>query len=115
MTILVLEDDAAVRHVVVRVLTARGHRCTEAAGLSDAARSMNECPPDAVLSDVDLGADDGIDACLELRSRRPGLPILMMTGDPASAQRIDAAGLGPALRKPFLMRELESALEAIGF
>lgn len=114
MNVLVADDDDAVRRVVVRVLTARGHRCAQAACLADMEAVMRESAPDAVVSDVGLGADDGLEACLKLRAGRPRLPILMMTGDLRSAQRVAAAGLGPALDKPFMLSEFEAALAAIG-
>lgn len=114
MRILIADDDAVVLRLVLRLLAQRGHACTttnSGTGLKWLARSD---PPDAVLSDISLGDDDGVAVCLRLRAERPGLRILMMTADPASAERAARAGLGRALQKPFTVQELHEALAAIG-
>ena len=66
--------------------------------------------PDAVLSDIDMPRCDGLRACSLLRASRPGLRIILMTGDPSSAARAKAAGFPTVLRKPFSLAELEDAL-----
>ncbi|MBI4425123.1 MAG: response regulator [Elusimicrobia bacterium] len=114
MRCLIAEDEPGVLRMLVRFLAARGHSCMGTASAAELQRLSRQERPEVVLSDVGLGADDGIEACLRLKREQPSLRVLMMTGDPAHARRIEAAGLGPALRKPFTLTEFKEAAEPLG-
>jgi DNA-binding NtrC family response regulator len=81
-TILLVEDDAGVRELVERVLTSRGYgvlsaeRGVDALGVADA-RSGEI---DLVLTDIVMPAMSGRELVEALRSKRPGLRVLYMSG-----------------------------------
>lgn len=114
LPVLVADDDDAMRSFVARAVAGLGRWTILARG----ARELEEQGRGAVaavVSDIELGDGNGLDVCRRLRRDRPRLPIVLMTGGWTEAERARAAGLGPVLRKPFTLEELEAALlEALG-
>jgi len=109
-TILVVEDDAPVRHLAARLLASLGYRVLEAAD-GDEAASLAESADGAVdllLTDVVMPRTSGGELVARLRSSRPGMRFLYMTGFSRDAAPNPAAG-GPAvpvLMKPFTLPQL---------
>jgi CheY-like chemotaxis protein len=117
-TILLVEDEAAVRSLAKRVLSQRGYRVLEASdgaiALRIAASHVGEI--DLILTDVEMPNLGGRGMVEELRELSPGLRVLFMSGyqkeelfsDPEAAART------PYLQKPFtsetLAAEVRSAL-----
>jgi DNA-binding response OmpR family regulator len=57
--------------------------------------------------------ESGLDLLAVARERRPGLPVVLMTGAAAEVERARAAAEGvPVLEKPFTFAELEAAVAA---
>ncbi len=117
-TVIVADDDAAVRTVVRRALTRAGYlvRATEtAAGL---ARLLDEGVGDVVVSDVMFPDGNGLDSLPDLIARRPGLKVIVVSAQNtlSTAVRATEAGAFDYLPKPFdldeLTRAVASALEA---
>ncbi len=79
--ILVVEDEAAVRALAARILRQAGYAVTEASGGAAALALVDGgLEVDAVLSDVVMPGMDGKSLAGQLRQRRPGIPILFMSG-----------------------------------
>ena len=116
---LLVEDDADVRRVTTRMLRSMGCRVTPVASgeralaLLDAGRGV-----DFILSDVALGTGlRGTRVAAEARRRRPGLPVLLMSGFSQELLEPDPGfPLNALLSKPFdrstLARALVRALAA---
>ncbi|MDI1290268.1 MAG: response regulator transcription factor [bacterium] len=105
--ILVVDDDATVREVVVAYLAQAGHEVSEAVdgpGAIAAARTST----DLVVLDVMLPGFDGLEVCRQLRVSQPDLPIVMLSALGEEEDRIAGLGLGADdyLSKPFSPREL---------
>jgi CheY-like chemotaxis protein len=104
MTVLVVEDEPAVRAVVVRSLERGGFRVLQA---SDAAAALQvadrEGRPDLVLTDLMMPGIGGAELARRLKARWPGLPVLFMSG--YSAEDLRRQGLvdpeGVIIQKPF--------------
>jgi two-component system, cell cycle sensor histidine kinase and response regulator CckA len=119
MTVLVVEDEPAVRAVVVRSLERGGFRVLQA---SDAAAALQmvdrEGRPDLVLSDLMMPGIGGAELARRLRARWPDLPVLFMSG--YSEEDLRRRGLvdpeGVIIQKPFksdgLLRSVHAALAA---
>ena len=107
--ILLVEDDAALRAMLIRTL--QGFDVRAAATLAEARRMLDPLP-DAVLTDVHLGADSGLTLAAELHRDHPRLPVLVMTafGDLSIAVDALRAGAWDFLTKPVDLELLESAL-----
>ena len=101
--ILVAEDDAAVREIVVSALERRGYRVTAAPnghaalGLLDA----DTLPFDLIVTDVRMPGVDGLELSRQAHARWPKLPVLMMTGYSDAIVESDLADGCELLTKPF--------------
>lgn len=102
--ILVVEDDAPVRAVVVRLLKDRGYRVTAVASTEEAiALGPALATMQGLLTDVRLPGQSGLDLAAHLRGLYPHLPILVMSGhveDPAQQAQL-TEGRYPFIPKPF--------------
>ncbi|HTD29309.1 MAG TPA: ATP-binding protein, partial [Xanthomonadaceae bacterium] len=113
-TVLVVEDDVAVRDIAVALLHASGYRVHAVATGEEALRQLAEDPKIALLfSDVMLG--DGING-KELtrmaRERKPGLAVLLTSGyEEAVASEPDAEDGVELLRKPYRREQLAAAVQ----
>ena len=116
-TVLVIEDDEDVRHLVVNVLSRLGYQVLEA-GDGEQAFAVLEASPriDLLLSDVVLpGGMSGPEIVAEARRRRPGLKSLFMSGYAPGrmshqGRLIDGTAL---LNKPVSKRDLAQKVRAV--
>jgi PAS domain S-box-containing protein len=116
-TVLVVEDQPDVRHVVRRQLESLGHRVTVAEAATQALQLLRgPSAPDLLVTNVTLATGmDGIDLANAARVQRPGLPVIFMSGlltVPEARQRLCETG-APLLAKPFTTPELESAVNTV--
>lgn len=107
-TVLVVDDDDALRLLCRVNLEIDGYRVLEAGTLPAARGLLAAEPVDVVLLDVHVGNEDGIELLRELRAARPGLPVALFTGtaDPNDIrENADAV-----IRKPFAIDDLGSTV-----
>jgi len=119
-TILVVEDDEAVRAHIDRVLTILGYKVLSRIDGPSALKLVEEGVAfDLLLTDVMLpGGLSGVQIAQKVKQMRPGMPVLYVSG--YAKDMIDAAGRTTAdihfLQKPFLRGELgrkvKTALES---
>jgi two-component system nitrogen regulation response regulator NtrX len=115
--ILVVDDEANIRRMLVRLLEAEGHRAREAADGPSALAAVAAAEPEAVLLDLALPGADGIAILQELRSRHPDLPVVMMSGRATLGDAVRATKLGAFhfIEKPLapetVLLALQGALE----
>jgi signal transduction histidine kinase len=113
-TVLVVEDEAAVRHVERRMLEAHGYRVLLADGGAAALAIVraHEGPIDLLLTDVIMPEMNGREVADAVQALRPDLPVLFVSGHVGDA--LDRhGGLAPSARvlnKPFSSRELAEAV-----
>jgi signal transduction histidine kinase/ActR/RegA family two-component response regulator len=108
-TVLVVEDEAAVRRAVQRNLERLGYRVVAAHDGEDALRSAERLDGvDLLLTDVVMPGIDGPELACRLRERWPELPVLFVTG--YSADRLARTGAvgsrDRVLEKPYHVGEL---------
>jgi signal transduction histidine kinase len=113
-TIVVVEDNAAVRRLVVRALEQVGFVVQ---GLADAHEAIAQLdalaePPSLVLSDVVMPAGGSLPLLAWLREHRPHLPLALMSGyvSPTSAAELESL---PMLAKPFTTTHLYEHVRAV--
>ena len=109
-TVLVVEDSPAVRSLVVRLLTDRGHRVLQAAGGEEAAAvAARHAGPIALLvTDVVMPGLDGPALAARLVVERPGLAVLYMSGYAAGGIAGEGGGGSAAdfIAKPFTLEAM---------
>ncbi|RRD36716.1 DNA-binding response regulator [Leucobacter sp. OH2974_COT-288] len=114
--ILVVDDDATVRGVVVDYLKAGGHEVEQAENGPDALLIANKKRDfDLIILDLMLPGLDGLEVFRRLKSSQPELQIIMLTAKVAEADRILGLELGADdyLTKPFSPRELVLRVKAV--
>ena len=113
-TVLVVDDEASVRDVVVRYLRHEGYDTLEA-GDGDAAREMLETQsPSLIILDLMLPGMDGLSLCRWIRERSQ-LPVIMITALGEETDRLTGLEFGADdyLTKPFSPRELVARVKAV--
>lgn len=98
--ILVVDDDRLVRTVVVAALEGAGFVCEGAESALAAATAIERARFDLVLTDVDMPGVAGLSLARAVRSRRPTLPVLVMSGGAYEHEAL-RAGARAYLQKPF--------------
>lgn len=111
-TVLVVDDEAAIRGLITRWLEAAGYRTRVAVSADEAIRTLDPTPPAVVFSDIEMPGHDGFWLADEIRRRYPSTAIVMMTGclDTGMAVRSMRTGAMDYLRKPFTRDQLTSSL-----
>jgi CheY-like chemotaxis protein len=115
-TILLVEDNAAMRGVAHRQLTELGYRVVEAEGATAALAAMETQPFELLFSDVVMpGELNGFDLAQIAMSRYPALKVLLTSGFPEA--RVAGNGKTPngmrLLSKPYRRAELARTLREI--
>jgi PAS domain S-box-containing protein len=116
-TILVVEDESAVRSLARDVLTRLGYEVLVASNGREALRVADQCPGriNLLVSDVVLPHLRGVEVADRLRGRRPGLRVLYITGYTETAIVHDGQ-LDPGvdfLAKPFRPADLANRVREI--
>ncbi|WP_431965824.1 response regulator transcription factor [Actinacidiphila sp. bgisy160] len=113
-SVLLVEDDPAIRARLVEVLTAHGHMVRSSALGFEALRQAAQRPPDAVVLDLGLPDLDGVDVLRMLRGISR-VPVLVTTArdDDSEVIRLLNAGADDYLVKPFSGGQLVARLTAV--
>jgi CheY-like chemotaxis protein len=110
-TILLVEDDSAVRDVVVQILLSKGFQVLVATDGYEAIRLLVAQHVDVMLTDIMMPGLSGYELAAQARLIRPALRILYTTGyDGEAAGRDMAGGYGKLLPKPVRADELVSEI-----
>ncbi|HET7488421.1 MAG TPA: ATP-binding protein [Acidimicrobiales bacterium] len=114
--VLVVEDDAAVRALVVRMLREGGYSAVDAAGPATALElaARPDVRIDVVLTDLLMPTMSGADLASRLHRVRPELPVIFMSAYSADVLH-ELVSEGPTsivLAKPFTPRQLLDAVHA---
>ena len=110
-TILVVEDQAAIRALVHRSLESAGYEVRSAPDAGAALAILDAGDPDLLLTDVVMPGVSGAELASRTRERLPEIRVVYMSGHPYELrQEQDAAEPDAVLRKPFMPDELLDAV-----
>lgn len=114
-TILVVEDDAAVRDALERALGFEGYEITTARDGAIALSELRSRTVDLVVLDVMMPHVDGLETCRRIRAGGDTVPILMLTAKVAVGDRVEGldAGADDYMAKPFALDELLARIRAL--
>jgi len=109
-TILVVEDDADVRRVIVECLGLIGYQVTEAANGTEGLAALAAAKPDLLVVDYAMPDMTGAEVISKARAIVGDVPVILATGyaDMAEVERL--AGKPAILRKPFDINSLGEAV-----
>jgi len=107
-TVLVADDDAAIRTVVTQALTRAGYDVRAASNAASLWRWVSEGQGDVVLTDVVLPDESGFDVLPRITAKRPRLPVIVMSARNTIMTAITASERGAYdyLPKPFDLNAL---------
>ena len=115
--VAVVEDDAAARRALSRMLRAHGLRISSFSSAEELLHGLSETRPRCLVIDVMLPGMSGPDLVDRLRADHVALPAIFVTGRIDAPQMLRRRGLGeiPCLQKPFepslLVQAVSRALE----
>ena len=111
-TVLIADDDAAIRTVLRQALVRAGYNVLTTDTVAGLWKLAEDGQGDVVITDVVLPDADGLDAIPALLDRRPGLPVIVMSAQNtlATAVRATEQGAFEYLPKPFDLDELTRAV-----
>jgi CheY-like chemotaxis protein len=103
--ILVVEDEPASLECISHFLRKQGYEVREARDGAEAIELIDNSQFDLVLSDIRMPRVDGVSLAINILSRVPTIPIILMTAVPFELTRSLGYNL-PCLSKPILLDEL---------
>ena len=115
MTIVIVEDDAAMRALLQDVLERAGHRVIALADGTRLAVIAEHEEFDAVILDKEMPGPNGLDLLSFLRHRRPDVPVIFVTafGGAEVADEAARRGAYSYIEKPFRVDAILDAIEAV--
>jgi NtrC-family two-component system response regulator AlgB len=112
MDFLIVDDDQGFREATCALIEDEGHYAEGAASGSQALATLRQAKFDAVLLDLRLGAEDGLDTLAEILKARPQLPVVMFTAVASVKTAVEAMRRGAVdfLEKPFRREQFQMVL-----
>ncbi|PCE22199.1 DNA-binding response regulator [Paraburkholderia acidicola] len=113
--LLVLDDEAEIRGMLQRFLTAQGFEVRAVCDAAQLESSLERHSFDLLVLDVMMPGEDGLSICQRLRAQGHTIPILMLTarGDPVDRIVGLEMGADDYLAKPFVPSELAARIRAM--
>lgn len=117
LTVLVVDDERAIRDMVCMSLEKAGYQCLEASDAHKAESLLREQQPDIILLDWMMPGISGVDFARKLRHQEQTrlVPIIMLTAKTEEEDIIRGlqSGADDYLTKPFSTRELLARMQAL--
>jgi len=112
LNVWVVDDDASIRWVLERALKQGGMRTTSFEQADTVLTALRREEPDVLLTDIRMPGRNGLDLLEEIRSKRPRLPVIVMTAhsDLESAVAAYQGGAFEYLPKPF---DIDQAIDLV--
>jgi DNA-binding response OmpR family regulator len=113
-TVLIVEDDPALRVLLSRRLQEHGFKTMSAQSAPEAWRALAEVPVDIILLDIMLPGTSGLDICRTIR-RDSAVPIIILSARAEETDRVLGLELGADdyVPKPFSTKELIARIRAV--
>jgi CheY-like chemotaxis protein len=96
MTVLIVDDNAAVRSLIARLIAPVAGDIHECSGGAEAIEACSKFRPDVVLMDMAMPGLDGIAATRVIRASHPAVRVLIVTDHEGADLRQAAARAGAA-------------------
>jgi CheY-like chemotaxis protein len=116
-TVLVVDDDRVVSHLIVSLLKEKGHKTLTAFDAVQGLMQAKRTPlVDAIVLDVNMPGGSGEETLRKLKtmSQTSDIPVIILSGsiDAKGQERVRALGAAAVLSKPVVPEELFEALAA---
>lgn len=116
LTLLIVDDDRAVREACQAIAGSLSMRTLAGASAREGLALMEQTPVDVVLTDLRMPGMDGIRFLEAIRSLRPDVFVIVMSGYGSIESAVESMQKGATafISKPFRMEELRQTLRRIG-
>jgi two-component system, OmpR family, KDP operon response regulator KdpE len=113
-SVLIVEDDSALRHSMARTLHALGFEVREASNGEAGLAELRSRRAEVVLLDLNMPGIGGVETAAKMRDAYPHLPIIVLTVRDRDEDKIKAldAGADDYVTKPFRLPELAARIRA---
>jgi CheY-like chemotaxis protein len=116
-TVLVVDDDRVVSHLVASLLREKGHKVFTAFDAVQGLMQAKRTPPvDAIVLDINMPGGSGEDTLrkIKMSMHTQDIPVIILSGsiDAAGQERVRSSGAAAVLSKPVVPEELFQALAA---
>ncbi|EJK9925860.1 two-component system response regulator PhoP [Cronobacter sakazakii] len=115
MRVLVVEDNALLRHHLKVQLSELGHQVGAAEDAKEADYYLNEHLPDVAIVDLGLPDEDGLSLIRRWRASEITLPVLVLTAREGWQDKVEVLGAGADdyVTKPFHIEEVVARMQAL--
>jgi CheY-like chemotaxis protein len=113
MKVLIIDDDEAVRESMKKILERETYEVLLAADGQVALEQIDPFAIDLLLLDIDLPVRSGWDVFEEFTTRRPALPVIVITGHPGQYPVAQAAGVDAFMEKPIDVPQLLQTMREV--
>ncbi|ELX8380418.1 two-component system response regulator PhoP [Providencia vermicola] len=115
MRILIVEDNALLRHHLTVQLKELGHQVDAAEDAKEADYFLHESRPDIAMVDLGLPDEDGLSMIKRWRSTQINIPVLVLTARESWQEKVQAlnSGADDYVTKPFHLEELVARMQAL--
>jgi len=115
MDFLVIDDDKAFRDATCLLIDSEGHYAEAARSGELGLTELKEGKFDAVLLDLNLGAEKGLDVLDQILKRQPNLPVIIFTAQGSVKNAVEAMRRGAVdfLEKPFTREQFHVVLARV--
>lgn len=116
-TILIVDDDRVLSHLVASLLREKGHKTLTAFDAVQAMMAAMQRPPvDLIVLDINMPGGSGEETLMKLKrsTRTSQIPVIILSGsiDSQGQERVRSLGANAVLSKPLVPEELFQALAA---
>lgn len=116
--ILLVDDDAAIRGSLARILERAGYDVDTASNGHEAIAAMRRRQADLVITDILMPEKEGMETIIQMRKEYPRVPLIAMSGGGIvdAAHYLDSAsnlGADRTFQKPIDYRELLEAVDTL--
>jgi CheY-like chemotaxis protein len=116
--VMVIDDDGALRRLIVRALGNDGHEVIEAENGADALALLERHQPALIITDILMPKTEGIETINKVKERFPGIKIIAMSGGGMSRNLMfldiaRAIGAEETLAKPFRPAKLVEVVKRL--
>lgn len=117
ITVLIVDDEAAIRDMIRMGLEMADIQCLDAADIHDAYRLLHDHKPDLILLDWMLPGGSGIELLRRLKREEATsqIPVIMLTAKATEDNKLQGfeVGADDYVTKPFAPRELIARIKAV--
>jgi DNA-binding response OmpR family regulator len=116
--ILIIDDEAMIRNLLVRILEREGYETATASGGKDGIKNHRANPADLIITDLIMPGQEGIETIMELRRDFKDVKIIAMSGggkidSETHLQIVKTMGDIETLAKPFDRKELLKTIQKL--